>query len=452
MDLTTDSSDATSDSRTRSGSFQVPDFGDNFWTKPMLMHDTTVMSPIATSVTTPLPTPQTSSTPLAFPPLTPLASSFGTSDPLAVTMSSHITLSHLESPAHEEVCLSDMARLDLDQLYWDRVHAFAPMLNRSRCLSLSRDAAKSKGWACLRTAMWAMAAQLSSQFHHVRDALYLEARRLLVASDMDPNGVGIQLEHVQAWLLLSFYEFMRTDYRRGMCSLGRVFRLVQLLHLHELDGNSCPASSRADVAETESGRRTFWIAYIADRLTCLRDGLPLTLMEEDIRTHLPVSDQHFQGGQRMNTVFLSDVMANVAMGSPSSLVECIIITTICGRILTHKRRCASHEPIFGSASSHQELLQRREWLRSSLAMSNKALLTQRPSASEIPDPTSMLSALTAHINVLALCKIIETNHLDHTEDAHALVNDSRLLSQAVLNKVGVLTKTASHLSQFQVRR
>lgn len=42
-------------------------------------------------------------------------------------------------------------------------------------------------------------------------------------------------EQSQAWILLTVYEFMRTDYRWGWISAGRSFRLVQLMKLYELD-------------------------------------------------------------------------------------------------------------------------------------------------------------------------------------------------------------------------
>lgn len=55
--------------------------------------------------------------------------------------------------------------------------------------------------------MWTLAASLSTQFQHIRDSLYTGTKQMLEAME-----------------------------RRGWMSAGRVFRLVQLMRLYEIDG------------------------------------------------------------------------------------------------------------------------------------------------------------------------------------------------------------------------
>jgi hypothetical protein len=132
--------------------------------------------------------------------------------------------------------------------------------------------------------MWALAMSLSTQFEHVRDVLYEETRQMLEALDLRENDMGLaHVEQAQAWLLVTFYEFLRTNYRRGWISAGRVFRLIQLLRLHEVDSPKNKIgqpNADEDWVATEEKRRTFWVAYCLDRFVSVRNGWPLTLNEE----------------------------------------------------------------------------------------------------------------------------------------------------------------------------
>jgi Fungal specific transcription factor domain len=151
--------------------------------------------------------------------------------------------------------------------------------------------------------MWTLAASLSAQFQHIRDSLYRDARRMLEALDLKDNELdSIDVEQVQAWILLAIYEFMRTNYRRGWKSAGRAFRLVQLMRLYAVDVPHSPTirqrngSAQADWIETEEKRRTFWMAYILDRFISIRNEWPLTINEQVVRLPLsPISSSSSLG-------------------------------------------------------------------------------------------------------------------------------------------------------------
>lgn len=95
----------------------------------------------------------------------------------------------------------------------------------------------------------------------------------------------IEIERVQAWILLTIYEFMRSCYRQGWMRAGRAFRLVQLMRLYEIDtpGN---AANNQDWVEVEEKRRAFWMAYCLDRFVSIRNGWPLTLSEQVVSTKI----------------------------------------------------------------------------------------------------------------------------------------------------------------------
>jgi hypothetical protein len=170
-----------------------------------------------------------------------------------------------------------------DHLYFDRVHIFAPVIHRRRYFARAKNTSYSiEPFPCLQHAMWTLAASFSSQFRHIRDALYAHTKGMLEALEMDtPNG-DIAVEQAQAWTLLAIYEFMGVNYRRGWMSAGRCFRLVQLMKLHEIDGpGGLPPLSWVEIEER---RRTFWMAYALDRFINLLNRLPLTLNEQVVRT------------------------------------------------------------------------------------------------------------------------------------------------------------------------
>lgn len=153
------------------------------------------------------------------------------------------------------------------------------MLQRFRYLLWSKQPNKTRGKICLQYAMWTLAAALSSQFQFLRGELYTEARQSLDALEMENPDMCI--ERVQAWLLLSLYEFMSDLYQRGLVSVGRAFRLVQLMRLHEID--KLPITGgQGDLIDIESIRRTFWMAYTIDRFTSAQDNLSLAINEKQV--------------------------------------------------------------------------------------------------------------------------------------------------------------------------
>lgn len=174
------------------------------------------------------------------------------------------------------------------------------MLQKFRYLSWSKQLNKTEEKSCLQYAMWTLAAALSSQFQFLRGELYAEARQSLDTLEMENQEKCI--ERVQAWLLLSLYEFMSGLYQRGLVSVGRAFRLIQLMRLHEIDRHPI-TGGQGDLIDIESTRRTFWIAYIIDRFTSAHDNLSLAFNENEVRvaTH---NSRHSHSMPKLNLSYL----------------------------------------------------------------------------------------------------------------------------------------------------
>ena len=94
-------------------------------------------------------------------------------------------------------------------------------------------------------------------------------------------------------------------------SAGRVFRLVQLMRLYEVDGYDATAPTPTCIVSEEK-RRTFWVAYILDRLVSIRSGSPLTLVEQMVSTRLPAPEMDFQSSRPFAPVGLGVSRSNLA--------------------------------------------------------------------------------------------------------------------------------------------
>ena len=173
-----------------------------------------------------------------------------------------------------------------DQLYFDRVHHFIPILNRRKFMDWSYRAAKSSEGVHLRYAMWALAASMSSQFQEACCMFYQAARRRLDELEYQ-NSVSNEglLQQAQSWILLALYDTLRTQRRQGWLNAGRSNRLIQLMRLYELDGpgiirgSTPPGNTPSSGTKLEEGRRVFWMAFCLDRFASTPEGWPLTMEE-----------------------------------------------------------------------------------------------------------------------------------------------------------------------------
>ena len=145
---------------------------------------------------------------------------------------------------------------------------------------------KTESQTCLQYAMWTLAASLASHLQDVRESLYECTSNLLQALESREEEF-LNIQHVQARLLICVYELMRQNHHRGWMSAGRLFRLVQLMHLHEIDSPENASRRRSAPGEedwilTEEKRRAFWMSYTLDLFLSVRGKWPLTLHEHTV--------------------------------------------------------------------------------------------------------------------------------------------------------------------------
>ncbi|KAK2603403.1 hypothetical protein N8I77_009865 [Diaporthe amygdali] len=225
--------------------------------------------------------------------------------------------------------ISDVVRADLDEIYFEHVHAMTPIVHKRRYLSWAGQEDVPPARECLRLAMRTIAAAVSSTSSPLSETLYAETRRILDTLDL-LQPTTVQLEHIQAGLLVSHYELMRLREHDAMLIAGRTFRLIHSSRLYDVDGTLALTSvsptkmDGSSFSEMEEKRRTFWLAFVLDRFLSTRNEWPVTLQEETNNEAIQMS-------------VLSEAITSNDHKSLSCFAECIVLASLHGRCLTLRR-------------------------------------------------------------------------------------------------------------------
>ena len=314
--------------------------------------------------------------------------------------------------------------------------------------------------------MHTVASAMSASVRHLSDALYAETRRLLEVADrtrsgelLPDMGLGadvdshdtenrdvIPLEQIQALLLLAHYEMLCVSEHKAMITAGQIFRMVQLTRLYDLDREendngkgiatsssphhfpsrgthlASPSSSfcnddadsvtgNESFVDAEERRRTFWLAFSLDRFLSSRDELPLTLHDDMMCVRLPAPEYNFQQNQPARVGFLSEMM-DTSTSTLSVFAECMILVTLHGRCITHRRRTlASSRSI--AAQEAQDFWTRQEELSSTIERRIKLLEQSSPFLAG-RDPMALFTHTLARSSVIHLNGTIDIKRREST--------------------------------------
>ena len=173
------------------------------------------------------------------------------------------------------------------QIYFDKIHPSVPMIHRYRYLASMNLAPHMRPPICLRYVMWCLASSVSSKYFNCQDMFYQRSRRYAEIDEMKGHGESsITIGHSQCWVLISTYEFRMMYFPRAWQSVGRAIRLAQMMGLHRLDGVGLAVkqalAAPRDWTDCEERRRTFWMAYCADRYASIGTGWPMVIEDRDV--------------------------------------------------------------------------------------------------------------------------------------------------------------------------
>ncbi|KAI0885864.1 fungal-specific transcription factor domain-containing protein [Annulohypoxylon maeteangense] len=350
--------------------------------------------------------------------------------------------------------IGDLVQADLDQLYFDRIHPVNPLVRRARYVSWTRKPEKEEVQIALQLAMRTLAASASAAYQGLANSLYAETcRRLAKLDETTEHDLteNFPLEHIQAWLLLAYYEFMRRPHRRAMMTAGRAFRMIQVSLLHEIHepdislGDFSIGSTHCWV-EVEEKRRTFWAAYCLDRCAGLYDGSPLTFHEDGMRTRLPAPEDHFESGQPICMDFLHDAIAIGDRSTLSPFAECVILLTLGGRCIMHRPRIRAAETLYGNDSL--EFWARYEWLDTTLDKRRRRLGQILPATATSTDPMLIFTHMIAATIVIHLMETLSSRSFSTAQHRMAMDAYKDRAIQAA-REIVLLAKSVTQISCFQ---
>ncbi|KAL4959660.1 putative C6 transcription factor Prf [Aspergillus stella-maris] len=232
---------------------------------------------------------------------------------------------------------------ELNQIYFEKTHAFIPIIHRPRYMAAMDFAPSSRPPACLQYIVWAHAAAVSDKYSNLHALFYQRARKYIELDQMKGLGETIlTLTHCQTWLLIGCYEYKMMFFPRAWLSTGSASRLAVMLGLHRLDGEGlevkqCLPPPR-DWTEEEERRRVFWMAFSVDRYASIGTGWPTCIDERDIMTNLPASEESFVNGKSEKTSCLNALLLGEDLATLSPFASVAFVSCLLGRNLTHLHR------------------------------------------------------------------------------------------------------------------
>ena len=367
-----------------------------------------------------------------------------------------------------------------EQLYFDRVHAIAPVVHRRRYFSWASSSSKTPAQLCLQHAMCMLAAALTSQYGLTRQALYDRTVTLLNAFESSESA-DVSVEHLQARLLVLLYDFMRSTHDRGWISAGKCFRLIQLARLHETDaGNNMPgdgsrsnrstnASRSGSIISDDSGmfcggedldsagdsdwiileekRRVFWIAFCIDIFVSISQQWPLTLHEHTAGTRLPMPEQNFQRGSyvRMDH-FKEDLDLSPDVASLSPLHESIKCAALYRKLILHRQRYVQSDP---QDISFQAFWRQHEQIDAVVRSRAQSQQEVRAQLEMNPDPMVIITHMVLNLMALGLMEVIENTSWQTPELGEAVMSYRQRAMSAAID-IFDLSKLLSGLSYLKV--
>lgn len=185
------------------------------------------------------------------------------------------------------LCAHNSHAFSRNQIYFEKTHAFMPVIHRPRYMATMNFAPTSRPPACLQYIVWAHAAAVSEKYSNLHALFYERARKYAELDQMKGLGESIlSLAHCQTWLLIGCYEYKMMFFPRAWLSAGSGSRLAVMLGLHRLDGEGlevkqCLPPAR-DWTETEERRRVFWMTFCVDRYASIGTGWPTCIDERDV--------------------------------------------------------------------------------------------------------------------------------------------------------------------------
>lgn len=163
-------------------------------------------------------------------------------------------------------------------------------------------------------------------------------------------------------------------------------------------------------------------------------------------TRLPAPEMEFQSGQPVLMGFLTDLVDATDQSSISPWVECIIMSTILGRALSHRHQAAVANTCL---SFSWDFWDRHQSIDTILTQRIHILTQKYPSTSQHVDPMLLFTKMLGHITVLHLDKTMRDILCD-TDGELSLRMEYKSSALRAAQTIIDLTRLLAQLSYFKV--
>ncbi|GAB1311575.1 hypothetical protein MFIFM68171_01785 [Madurella fahalii] len=304
---------------------------------------------------------------------------------------------------------------ELTLLYFQNIHAGAPMLHQANYTAALRLPPHMRPPMCLQYIVMASAAATSEIYRHLSEPFYQRARVYAEADELKGQGETFTtLAHAQSWCLISAYEcHVYATFTRASTSLCRGVRIAQMLKLHQLDIQE-PEPLHSGLLpprnpiEAEERRRTWWVVFLADRFLASITGWPSLIDERRIRTNLPCTEESFRAGTSDEPpVPLSKGLHELELGRGAQISPLAVRLLAANELLHALDHCAQHRFADDGSEDNQE---RPYWRRLREIDANLGVLTVfLPEELHLSRNPRSLDAILVHT-----CTHMAIIHLHHT--------------------------------------
>lgn len=326
---------------------------------------------------------------------------------------------------------------ELTAIFFQKIHAGAPMLHRTAYTAALRLPPHMRPPMCLQYIVMASAAATSAAHRHLSEPFYQRARVYAEADELQGQGeVFTTVAHVQAWCLISAYEcHVYAIFTRASTSLCRAVRIAQMLKLHTEPTSSLPPPRNH--IEAEERRRAWWVVFLADRYLTSTTGWPSLIDERHISVPLPSAENTFaDGSPNPHPVPLSEGLRRLEQGLGEQLSPFAIRILAANELLHALDHCSEAPPPVpdhNNASSPPDTC----WARHRQILTNLTILSNHlpPTVYLSLNPQPTLDAL-----LIPICTALATFHL-HKPFPGPIPTATRTTSEPLLSAAQTILST-----------
>lgn len=164
--------------------------------------------------------------------------------------------------------------------YFEVFHPIIPIINRTRFQHEISQPSPSVEVQALSYAIGTLAAFSVPELRYYVDHYYEQVRNLLDICERQESGDSLgNINIMQAYVVLTFYELKHPNFARAWLTLGRAIKLSKMMGLDSVETDSSMSAQWGlrkqlihpiSPTDQEERRRVFWSLFVFDSFASLR--------------------------------------------------------------------------------------------------------------------------------------------------------------------------------------